>query len=111
MEIKDCSECRFLKVMAESDHTLAVGDELKTLTKEHAQMLDDGMDWIEAQIIFKNRLWQMEEGNVDRNTPQYQALKMVVDGADRFFAENWYKTQGWQKKHSGEWVKKNKEQV
>ena len=109
MEFKYCRNCASLKISEDAQWTLEYARELEALRKEEARMLDDGMNLIDARIHFKNRLWQMRESNVEMRSPQYVALERMVASIDAAVAADIYQKAGWHQKHSGEWVRKNKE--
>lgn len=103
---RDCVSCKAQMRIDDSKLQTEIFNEEKKLRKEINNALDAGKPSDEVEIELINRLWKMREDEVDRKSPQYQALEKTVDSYYYAVAGSYYRSKGWVKKHSGEWVRK-----
>lgn len=76
------------------------------LEDERNSRLDDGEDMDSIYIDFENRLWRMKKAGRTEKEPEVCALQEMIQWHNAFLAYQHYKENGWRKKYSGEWVKR-----
>lgn len=84
----------------------AVDQEIEKLDDERDARLDAGESLEAIGIDFENRLWRMEKQKCDTLDPAFIALETAVRHFRFAFAKAYYEKNGWHRKYSGEWVKK-----
>lgn len=80
-------------------------EEVDKLQAELDERRDRGEDLFDIAVDFENRLLAFEKRD-EPMTPEHMALKDAISDFHAVAAYVAYEARGWQRKHSGGWIKK-----
>ena len=103
-----CSRCCTCENIGGVDFWQKVRAAENVLEGKMNDMFDNGMSVEDVAVFLENRMWEMDNAGVSSLEPERVVIQKRVEFLRYACACDAYRLRGWHKKHSGEWIKKER---